>query len=139
MRERAAYAALVAQGLVAIEARRTELDKRIAGLEALIQQRDAELNHIYRSHGWRALTVYYQLRDKLLLENTKRRELAKYLWKCVGKTSRFLRGKKKESTEIGSGGDAVQSASRSSVESGGMTPVTKEENIATQDGMVVEV
>jgi glycosyltransferase involved in cell wall biosynthesis len=138
MKERAAYAALAAQALVAIEARRTELDNRIAGLEALIQQRDAELNHIYRSHGWRALTVYYQLRDKLLPENTKRRELAKYLWKCVGKTSRFLRGKKKESTEIGSGGDAVQSASRSSVESVGMTPVTKEENIATQDVMVVE-
>lgn len=138
MRERAAYAALAAQALVAIEARRKELDDRIAGLEALIQQRDAVLNHIYQSHGWKAVAIYYQLRNKLLPENTKRRELAKYLWRCVSKASLLLHGKKKESTEIVSGGDAAQRATRLNVESVGMSPVTKEQGVAAEGMMVSE-
>ena len=99
MRERAAYSALAAQAHVAVEARRKELDERrkeldekddrIASLEALIQQREAILSHIYGSHGWKALTVYYQLRNKLLPEGTKRREIAKSFWKFLGKTVCF--------------------------------------------------
>ena len=60
--------------------------KLFASLEALIQEREAILSRIYSSHGWKALTVYYQLRNKLLPEGTKRREIAKAFW-------RFLRGK----------------------------------------------
>jgi 2-polyprenyl-3-methyl-5-hydroxy-6-metoxy-1,4-benzoquinol methylase/glycosyltransferase involved in cell wall biosynthesis len=133
IRERAAYSVLA-------EARRKELDEkegRIAALEEIIQQREAVLNHIYQSHGWKALTVYYQLRNKLLPENTKRRELAKYLWRCLGKISRFLRGEKKGTTDIMSGGDAVQSASPLSVESVVMKPVIKED-VATEGVTVSE-
>ena len=72
-----------AQSYVKVEAGRKELDERrkeldekddrIASLEALIQEREAILSHIYSSHGWKALTVYYQLRNRLLPEGTKRR------------------------------------------------------------------
>jgi 2-polyprenyl-3-methyl-5-hydroxy-6-metoxy-1,4-benzoquinol methylase/glycosyltransferase involved in cell wall biosynthesis len=133
MRERAAYSALAAQAQVAVEARRKELDEkedRIAALEAV-------LNHIYRSHGWKALTIYYRVRNTILPENTKRRELAKYLWRCLGKTSRFLRPKKDGTKDIMSGGDAVQSASTLSVEPVVMKPVI-EEDVATEGVTVSE-
>ena len=128
IRERAAYS---------VSPELDEKEGRIAALEEIIQQREAVLNHIYQSHGWKALTVYYQLRNKLLPENTKRRELAKYLWRCLGKISRFLRGEKKGTTDIMSGGDAVQSASPLSVESVVMKPVIKED-IATEGVTVSE-
>ena len=54
--------------------------------KALIRQREAILSHIYSSHGWKALTVYYELRNKFLPEGTKRREIAKSLWKFSGKS-----------------------------------------------------
>jgi GT2 family glycosyltransferase len=70
----------------AIEAGRRELDEkevRIASLEEVIQQREAVLSRIYSSHGWRALTVYYQLRNKLLPEGTRRRAVAKFFWRSI--------------------------------------------------------
>jgi glycosyltransferase involved in cell wall biosynthesis/ubiquinone/menaquinone biosynthesis C-methylase UbiE len=166
MRERAAYFALAAQAHVAVAAGRKELDEaveakrkeldekrkelderrkeldekddRIASLEVLIQQREAILSRIYSSHGWKALTVYYQLRNKFLPENTKRRELAKYLWRCLGKISRFLRAEKDGTTDIISGGDAVQSAGTLSVEPVVIKPIIKEEDAATEGAKVAE-
>jgi hypothetical protein len=71
---------------VAIEARRKELDEKkvcITSLEELIQQREAVLSQIYSSHGWKALTVYYRLRNKILPEGTRRRAAAKFLWRSI--------------------------------------------------------
>jgi 2-polyprenyl-3-methyl-5-hydroxy-6-metoxy-1,4-benzoquinol methylase/glycosyltransferase involved in cell wall biosynthesis len=121
MRERAAYSALAA----AAEARRKELDEK----EALIQQRDAILSHIYSSHGWKALTVYYQLRNKFLPEGTKRREIAKAFWKFLGKSFSSLPAEKN---------GAVQSARTLSVEPVVMKPVIKEEDVATDGATVSE-
>ena len=76
----------------AVEAWRKQLDEkedRIASLEATIQQREATLSHIYSSHGWKILTAYYELRNRALPANTKRRELAKYLWECLWKIVLF--------------------------------------------------
>ena len=110
VRERAAYFALAAQAEAAVEARRKELDEKRKELdekerswmkrerswikEALIQQLEATLSHIYSSHGWKALTVYYQLRNKVLPEGTKRREIAKSFWKFLGKSSSSLPAEK---------------------------------------------
>jgi glycosyltransferase involved in cell wall biosynthesis len=74
------------------EAGRKELDEkedRIASLEAIIRQREATLSHIYSSHGWKILTAYYDFRNKALPVNTKRRELAGYLWQCLWKIVQF--------------------------------------------------
>jgi GT2 family glycosyltransferase/SAM-dependent methyltransferase len=70
----------------AIEARQRELgdkEERITNLEELFQQREAVLSQIYSSHGWKALTVYYQLRNKLLPEGTRRRAVAKFFWRSI--------------------------------------------------------
>jgi glycosyltransferase involved in cell wall biosynthesis len=124
MKERAAYSALAAQAEAAVEARRRELDEKAV----LIQQLEATVSHIYSSHGWKALTVYYQLRNKFLPEGTKRREIAKAFWKFPGKSSGFLPAEKN---------GAVQSAGTLSVEPVVMKPVAKgEEDVAT-DGVTV--
>ena len=73
------------------------------------------------------MTVYYQLRNKVLPEGTKRREIAKSFWKFLGKSSRFLPAEKN---------GAVQSARTLSVEPVVMKPVAKEEDVAT-DGVTV--
>ena len=136
MRERAAYFALAAQAHVTVAAERKELDERrkeldekddrIASLEVLIQEREVILSRIYGSHGWKALTVYYQLRNKLLPEGTKRKEIAKAFWK-------FLR---KMSSSLPAGKNGVdQSARTSSVEPVVMKPVIIED-LAT-DGVDV--
>jgi glycosyltransferase involved in cell wall biosynthesis/ubiquinone/menaquinone biosynthesis C-methylase UbiE len=86
-----------------VEARRKELDEkkdRIAGLEATIRQREATLSHIYSSHGWKILTAYYELRNKALPANTKRRELAKYLWECLWKIVLFTPSRPRGATIV---------------------------------------
>jgi glycosyltransferase involved in cell wall biosynthesis/ubiquinone/menaquinone biosynthesis C-methylase UbiE len=139
MKERAAYSALAAQAQVAVEAGRKELDERrkeldekddrVASLNVLIQQREAILSHIYSSHGWKALTVYYQLRNKFLPEGTTRREIAKAFWKFLGKSSSSLPAEKN---------GAVQSAGTLSVEPVVTKPITKEEDAATEGATASE-
>jgi 2-polyprenyl-3-methyl-5-hydroxy-6-metoxy-1,4-benzoquinol methylase/glycosyltransferase involved in cell wall biosynthesis len=136
MRERAAYFALAAQAHVTVAAERKELDERrkeldekddrIASLEVLIQEREVILSRIYGSHGWKALTVYYQLRNKLLPEGTKRKEIAKAFWKFLRKMSSSL--------PVGKNG-VDESARTSSVEPVVMKPVIIED-LAT-DGVDV--
>ena len=55
-------------------------DVRIANLEA-------ELNRIYDSHGWKALALYYKVRDHILPANSKRRKVAKGFWKLFRELS----------------------------------------------------
>jgi len=38
------------------------------------------LHRIYNSHGWRALVIYYKIRDKIFPVNTRRRRVAKFVW-----------------------------------------------------------
>jgi LmbE family N-acetylglucosaminyl deacetylase/glycosyltransferase involved in cell wall biosynthesis/ubiquinone/menaquinone biosynthesis C-methylase UbiE len=52
-------------------------DHCIATLENTVNEKKAYIQLIHSSHGWRLLTKYYRLRDKLLPIGTKRRLLAK--------------------------------------------------------------
>jgi len=61
-----------------------ERDQYVANLEALVREKEAALNHIYKSHGWRALLIYYKVRDKIFPVDSRRRKVAKFV-------SNFLR------------------------------------------------
>ena len=120
MREREA-------GRKELDERRKELnekDDRIISLRVLTQQREAILNHIYSSHGWKALTVYYQLRNKVLPEGTKRREMAKSFWKFLGKSSSALSAENN---------GAVQSARTLSVEPVVIKPVIESDDVPKEE------
>lgn len=41
-------------------------DDHIRNLETLVKERESTLNNIYRSRGWKVLTIYYKVRDKIL-------------------------------------------------------------------------
>jgi GT2 family glycosyltransferase len=43
-------------------------------------EKDAILNRIYDSHGWKALSTYYKLRNNLFPEGTRRRSFAKHVF-----------------------------------------------------------
>jgi GT2 family glycosyltransferase/2-polyprenyl-3-methyl-5-hydroxy-6-metoxy-1,4-benzoquinol methylase len=57
--------------------------KELSNMEELILQRNAALNNIYSSHGWKILMAYYRLRNKVLPEGTRRRAAAKFLWRSI--------------------------------------------------------
>jgi ubiquinone/menaquinone biosynthesis C-methylase UbiE len=42
------------------------IDQRILELESSLRERESDLERIYRSRGWKALTVYYKVRDMIL-------------------------------------------------------------------------
>ena len=54
-------------------------ENRIAGLST----QAAALNAIYVSHAWKAVTFYYRLRDKLLPEDTFRRNVVKGIFRSA--------------------------------------------------------
>lgn len=61
----------------------TKKEYQISQLEAVIREKEEVLNHIYNSHGWKALLKYYQIRDKILPPDRKLRRAVKYLWKNI--------------------------------------------------------
>ena len=58
-----------------LEAGVREKDNHISNLGDLIRQKEAALNHIYNSHGWKALLIYYRVRDKVFPANSHRKTL----------------------------------------------------------------
>ena len=58
-----------------------ERQTHIRNLEATIGEKEALIQYIYSGHGWRLLTKYYKARDRLLPPGTKRRVVAKFIWK----------------------------------------------------------
>jgi SAM-dependent methyltransferase len=56
------------------------LEARVTELEQSLEERDAELARIYGSHGWKALLVYYRIRNKVFPPNSKRRILARLVF-----------------------------------------------------------
>jgi SAM-dependent methyltransferase/glycosyltransferase involved in cell wall biosynthesis len=60
-----------------------ERDSRIGSLEEAIRKKEAVLNNIYDSHGWKALIIYYKIRDEIFPLNTKRRLFAKRIFKAI--------------------------------------------------------
>lgn len=59
-------------------------DQYVANLEALVREKEEALNYIYNSHGWKALLIYYKVRDKIFPVGSRRRKVAKF-------ASNFLR------------------------------------------------
>jgi SAM-dependent methyltransferase len=43
-----------------------EKDRYISNLKSLLNEKEAALNRIYVSRGWKALQIYYKVRDKIL-------------------------------------------------------------------------
>lgn len=60
-------------------------DQQIANLEAVSKDKEATLNRIYESHGWKALEFYYIIRAKILPENSKRLLFIKVIFKSLSK------------------------------------------------------
>lgn len=65
-------------------------ETRIENLEVALRERDTTLNSIFNSHGWKALQVYYRLRDKIFPPDTKRRLFAKSILYFITKPKGFL-------------------------------------------------
>src|SRR5262249_2046420 len=62
---------------------RQQLDVLNQKVDALNQDREtlsATLNHIYKSHGWKALLAYYQFRNAVFPPGSKRQAFAKRLF-----------------------------------------------------------
>jgi glycosyltransferase involved in cell wall biosynthesis len=53
---------------------------QLSYLEGKVKEKEATLNHIYNSHSWKPLLIYYKLIDKFLPIDTKRRLLAKVIF-----------------------------------------------------------
>jgi GT2 family glycosyltransferase/2-polyprenyl-3-methyl-5-hydroxy-6-metoxy-1,4-benzoquinol methylase len=76
--------------LAQIQAAQGNLNVEVTALRATLQQhqeaiisKDATLSHIYNSHGWKALSAYYEIRNKLLPEGSCQRAFAKRLFHSV--------------------------------------------------------
>jgi glycosyltransferase involved in cell wall biosynthesis len=68
-----------------------ERDKYIAYLEDAINQKEADIQFIYSSDGWKLLTMWYRVRDKLLPQETRRRLFTKLFFKTIVDTKEILR------------------------------------------------
>lgn len=66
-------------------------ETQISQFEEVVSDKNAVLNHIYNSSGWKALLIYYRWRDKIFPINTQRRLLAKVIFKTVAKAGRVFK------------------------------------------------
>jgi glycosyltransferase involved in cell wall biosynthesis len=73
-----------------------EKDVHVSDLKLEIMNLNNTLNSIYSSHGWKALLIYYKVRDRLLPVNTKRRKIVKSLWNFLNKAVGLPKLLKKE-------------------------------------------
>jgi glycosyltransferase involved in cell wall biosynthesis len=77
------------------------LDSVIARLEGEHHRKDEFLNNLYSSHGWRVLSKYYRMRDKMLPQNAKRRVIAKLVFHSLaGIARRCFRRLKSEDPSV---------------------------------------
>lgn len=60
-----AYAKSLETAIIGRDTHIDSLQNQFKDLEAVLRDRDIELDHIYCSSGWKALLFYYKLRDKL--------------------------------------------------------------------------
>ena len=56
---------------------------RISYLDSANTEKEAALNHIYHSHGWKTLSAYYKVRDRVLPAGTRRRRFAVSIFKFL--------------------------------------------------------
>jgi glycosyltransferase involved in cell wall biosynthesis len=77
---------------LALKALIDQKKEELSSLQAAVDEREARLNRIYASHGWKALVAYYKTRDKFLPLGTRRREVAKSVWKLLRLSQTRKRG-----------------------------------------------
>ena len=58
-------------------------DTHINNLKNMVQDKDDTLNHIYGSNGWKSLSFYYNLRNRLLPPNSKLTLFAKTVYNII--------------------------------------------------------
>lgn len=68
------------QNISNLEASVREKEAEIGDLRRVVREKEAALNHIYNSHGWKALLIYYKVRDTIFPVGSKRRKIAKFVW-----------------------------------------------------------
>jgi SAM-dependent methyltransferase len=69
--------------LANLEAGVSARDARIGDLERARREREAYIQHVHAGHGWRLLTKYFKIRDRLLPQGTKRRVFAKNIFHAI--------------------------------------------------------
>lgn len=69
----------------------SEKEWAIVNLERTVREKDAMLELIYNSGGWRALMVYYRVRDWFLPVNSRRRTLLKTMLKILRDPIKLLK------------------------------------------------
>ena len=66
-------------------------DAQISFLERVAGDTEATLARIYGSYGWKALLIFYKLIEKIFPVNTKRRLIAKVIFKAVTEPGRVFK------------------------------------------------
>jgi SAM-dependent methyltransferase len=73
----------------------------ISQLEELVWEKEAALNGIYASYGWKVLLIFYRLIEKIFPMNTRRRLIAMVIFKTM--TDRILSSLSTHTTSGGRG------------------------------------
>ena len=68
-----------------------EMNSKVADLDIVIRNKNSELNMILNSDGWKVLSKYYKVRDKLLPPESKRRFFIKLLKRFVSNPDVYLK------------------------------------------------
>ncbi len=71
----------------AIERSARERDRQTDGIRHALEEKDAYIQSIHAGHGWRLLTKYFSMRDKILPQGSKRRTVAKTLLRAFSRRS----------------------------------------------------
>ena len=74
-----------------LEAAIREKDSHIQYIESVLKEKETALNNIYKSRGWKALLIFYKLIEKIFPMNTKRRLIARVIFKAITEPGRSLR------------------------------------------------
>jgi glycosyltransferase involved in cell wall biosynthesis len=72
----------------------------LKAIEALLAEKETALKDIYNSYGWKALLVYYRVRDKLLPPDSLRRQLVRRLLLTVVKSYVFLKNLNNDNSNV---------------------------------------
>ena len=66
-------------------------DEHINNLTDQLEAKDATLEAIYGSHGWKGLLTYYRITNKIFPLNSKRRMLAKVILNVISNPKNFFK------------------------------------------------
>lgn len=96
--------------------------------ELLLSEKESILNNIYNSRGWRALLVYYRLKNKTLPIGSLRRRVARQLFVAAENPHKFLRSlmKDRDTDSVGETGGQVatyKDAERGAKTEPGLSPL----------------